>query len=95
MKLMSGVGAMLGPYGTVVTVLLTIICGGVYAIFAMWYHWGFAATGHKLVCAIKSVVQFRPEAWAHELKLPFRLRYGLAITGGTLLFLSGLHPFGG
>jgi prepilin peptidase CpaA len=94
-KLMSAVGAMLGPYGAVISVFLAILCGGVYAILAMSYHWGLMATGQKLACATKSVVQFRPEAWAHELKLPFRLRYGLAITGGTLLFLSGLHPFAG
>lgn len=94
-KLMSAVGAMLGPYGAIVSVLLTIVCGGLYAIFAMWYQWGFRVTGRKLACATKSIFRFGPEAWAHELKLPFRLRYSLAITGGTLLFVSGLHPFVG
>ena len=37
----------------------------------------------------------RGSVWSRELALPFKLRYGLAIAAGTLLFQLGIHPFGG
>ena len=94
-KLMGAVGAMVGPYSALIVSLLTILLGGVYALGAMCYQWGVAATGRKLACATHGVLISGGERWTQELKLPFHLRYGLAIVGGTLLFLLGLHPFGG
>ncbi len=94
-KLMGAVGSMVGPYGALVSGLLTILIGGVYALGAMCYQWGVLATGRKLACATQGVFLSGAEGWAQELRLPFRLRYGLAIVGGTLLFLLGLHPFAG
>ena len=94
-KLMGAVGALVGPYGALLSGLLAILIGGVYAVGAMFYQWGVIATGRKLACATQGALLLGGEAWALELRLPFRLRYGLAIVGGTLLFQLGLHPFGG
>jgi prepilin peptidase CpaA len=94
-KLMAAVGAMVGPYGALLSGLLAIMVGGVYALGAMCYQWGFLGTGRKLASAAQGAHFTRGKVWAQELQLPFRLRYGLAITGGTLLFQLGLHPFGG
>jgi prepilin peptidase CpaA len=94
-KLMAAVGAMVGPYGALLSGLLAIIVGGVYAIGAMCYQWGFFNTGRKLAYATHGALLMGGRVWAQELQLPFRLRYGLAIAGGTLLFQLGLHPFRG
>jgi prepilin peptidase CpaA len=94
-KLMAAVGAIMGPYGALLSGLLAIMVGGVYALGAMCYQWGFATTGRKLVYATQGALLMKGKAWTQELALPFRLRYGLAVAGGTLLFKLGLHPFGG
>ena len=94
-KLMAAVGAIMGPYGALLSGLLAIMVGGLYALGAMCYQWGFATTGRKLVYATQGALQMRGKAWSQELALPFRLRYGLAVVGGTLLYQLGLHPFGG
>ena len=94
-KLMAAVGALIGPYGALLSGLLAILVGGLYALGAMCYQWGFATTGRKLVYATQGALQMRGKAWSQELALPFRLRYGLAVAGGTLLYQLGLHPFGG
>lgn len=94
-KLMAAVGAIVGAYGALVSGILAIMVGGVYALSAMCYQWGFVATGRKLALAIYGALLTRGSVWPQDLQLPFRLRYGLAIAGGTLLFQSGLHPFAG
>jgi prepilin peptidase CpaA len=94
-KLMAAVGAIMGPYGALLSGLLAIMVGGLYALGAMCYQWGFATTGRKLVYATQGALLMGGKAWTQELALPFRLRYGLAVAGGTLLFKLGLHPFGG
>lgn len=94
-KLMAAVGAMVGPYGALLSGVLAITVGGVYALGAMCYQWGFFGTGRKLASAAQGALLTGGKVWAQELQLPFRLRYGLAIAGGTLLFQLGLHPFGG
>jgi prepilin peptidase CpaA len=93
-KLMAAIGAIMGPYGALLSGLLAIMVGGLYALGAMCYQWGFATTGRKLLCATQGVLLMGGKAWTLELALPFRLRYGLAVAGGTLLFVLGLHPFG-
>jgi prepilin peptidase CpaA len=93
-KLMGAVGAIVGPQGALATVFLTIMIGGVYAVSAMSYQWGIRATARKLIYATHGAFLHGPEEWSKELGLPFRLRYGLAITGGTLLYTLGVHPFG-
>ena len=93
-KLMGAVGAMVGPYGAFISGLLAILVGGAYAVTAMCYQWGIAGTGRKMAHALQGVLS-GGEGWTQELKLPFHLRYGLAIVGGTLLFLLGVSPFGG
>lgn len=92
-KLMGAVGAIVGPYGAFAAGLLTVLIGGIYAFSAMCYEWGIAATARKLVFATHGAFFRGPEEWSNELRLPFRLHYGVAIVGGTLLFLAGLHPF--
>ncbi|MBU6481266.1 MAG: prepilin peptidase [Nitrospirae bacterium] len=94
-KLMAAVGALVGPYGALLSGLLTIVVGGVYALGAMCYQWGFVTTSQKLASAAQGALLTGGRVWIQELQLPFRLRYGLAIAGGTLLFQLGLHPFGG
>lgn len=94
-KLMAAVGAMIGPSGALISAVLAIVVGGVYALGALCFQWGLIGAGRKLVSAIQGSVLVGGKAWTQELALPFRLRYGLAIAGGTLLFQLGLHPFGG
>jgi prepilin peptidase CpaA len=94
-KLMAVVGAFVGPYGVLVSAWLAIVVGGMYAVGAMGYHWGCAMAGRKLVHAAYGAILVGGSDWTKELQLPFRLRYGLAVAGGTLLFQMGLHPFGG
>jgi prepilin peptidase CpaA len=94
-KLMAAVGSFVGAYGALSCAWLAFVVGGVYAIAAMIYQWGFAAAGQRLVSAACGVVWAGGSTWTRELELPFKLRYGFAIAGGTLLFLAGLHPFGG
>jgi len=93
-KLMAAIGAIVGPYGALLSGLLAIMVGGAYAVGAMCYQWGFATTGRKLAYATQGAFLVGGMAWTQELTLPFRLRYGLAVAGGTLLFELGLHPFG-
>jgi prepilin peptidase CpaA len=94
-KLMAAVGAMVGPYGALISALLAILVGGLYALGAMCYEWGLLNAARKLAFATYGALLMGGKLWAQELQLPFRLRYGLAIAGGTLLFQLGLHPFGG
>ncbi len=93
-KLMAAIGALVGPAGALLSGLLAIMIGGVYAVGAMCYQWGLVAAGRKLLCAAQGAFLTGGKVWAEELRLPFRLRYGVAIAGGTLLFELGLHPFG-
>ena len=92
-KLMAAVGAIVGPYGALLSAVLAIVVGGVYALGAMCYQWGLAATGRNLASAAYGAFVTGGKEWGQELQLPFRLRYGLAVAGGTLLFVLGLHPF--
>lgn len=94
-KLMAAIGGFVGLYGVLSCAWLAMILGGVYAIGALGYQWGLAAAGQRLVYAAYGAVMIGGSAWSRELALPFKLRYGLAIAAGTLLFQLGLHPFGG
>jgi len=94
-KLMAAIGAFVGVYGVLSCAWIAMIIGGIYAIGAMGYQWGVAAAGQRLVYAAYGAVLVGGSAWSRELALPFKLRYGLAIAAGTLLFELGLHPFGG
>jgi len=94
-KLMAAVGAIMGPYGALLSGLLAMMVGGLYALVAMCYQWGFVSTGRKLGDATVGFFLMGGKGWGQDLALPFRLRYGLAVAGGTLLFELGLHPFGG
>ena len=46
-KLMGAVGAMVGPFGALVSGLMAFLVGGVYALGAMCYEWGAANTGES------------------------------------------------
>ena len=94
-KLLAAIGAFVGVYGVLSCAWLAMIIGGIYAIGAMCYQWGLAATGQRLIYAAYGAVVVGGSAWSRELALPFKLRYGLAIAAGTLLFQVGLYPFGG
>jgi prepilin peptidase CpaA len=94
-KLMAAVGAMVGPYGALLSGFLSIMVGGAYAFGAMVYEWGLVTTARKLAFAMHMTLLTGGMAWGENLQLSFRLRYGLAIAAGTLLFIFGVHPFRG
>ncbi|MCD6052478.1 MAG: peptidase prepilin type [Verrucomicrobia bacterium] len=93
-KLMAAVGALVGPSGALLCGFLAILVGGVYALGAMCYQWGVVGAGRRLVFASREAFLTQGSDWARQLQLPFRLRYGIAVAGGTLLFELGIHPFG-
>jgi len=94
-KLMGAVGAIVGAYGALISGILAIMVGGIYALGAMCYQWGFLNTGRRLIHAVQGIFLMGATSFSQELALPFRLRYGLAIAVGTLLFSLGFHPFVG
>ncbi|MDR4469971.1 MAG: A24 family peptidase [Nitrospira sp.] len=94
-KLMAAIGAIAGLSGVLSVAALSVLVGGVYALGAMSYQWGLAVTSRKLVGATYGALVTGGETGIQELRLPFKLRYGLAIAAGTLLFLGGVQPFGG
>ena len=94
-KLMAAIGSIVGPAGALSVSILSVLAGGLYALGAMTYQWGLAATSRKLAFATYGAFVTGGATGVGELQLPFKLRYGLAIAAGTLLFLLGLSPFGG
>lgn len=86
-KLMAAIGSMLGPSGALSVAALSVLAGGVYALGAMAYQ--------KLAFATYGAFLTGGATGLGNLQLPFKLRYGLAIAAGTLLFLAGVQPFGG
>ncbi len=94
-KLIAAIGSILGPSGAFSVAVLSVLAGGVYALGAMGYQWGIATTSKKLAFATYGAFVTGGSTGMGNLQLPFRLRYGLAIAAGTLLFLGGIQPFGG
>lgn len=94
-KLMAAIGSMVGPSGVLSVAVLSALTGGLYALCAMSYQWGLATTSKKLAFATYGACVTGGVTGMENLRLPFRLRYGLAIAVGTLLFLAGVQPFGG
>lgn len=94
-KLMATIGSILGPFGALSVAALSVLAGGVYALGAMGYQWGLVATSRKLAFATYGAFVTSGATGVGNLQLPFKLRYGLAIAAGTLLFLGGVQPFGG
>ena len=94
-KLMAAIGSIVGPAGALSVSILSVLAGGLYALGAMTYQWGLAATSRKLAFATYGAFVTGGATGVGELQLPFKLRYGLAIAAGTLLFLLGLSPFEG
>lgn len=94
-KLMAAIGSLLGPSDVLSVALLSVMAGGVYALSAMGYQWGIPATGRKLAFVTYGALMTYGSTGVGGLQLPFKLRYGLAIAVGTLLFLGGIQPFGG
>jgi len=94
-KLMAAIGSIVGPSGALSITLLSVLAGGVYALGAMTYQWGLAGTSKKLAFSAYGAFVSAGLAWSGDIQLPFKLRYGLAIAAGTLLFLGGIQPFGG
>ena len=94
-KLMAAIGSIVGPTGALSVAILSVLAGGLYALGAMTYQWGIAATSKKLAFATYGAVVTGGATGVGDLQLPFKLRYGLAIAAGTLLFLAGIQPFGG
>lgn len=94
-KLMAAIGSILGPFGVLSVAALSAVAGGIYALAAMGYQWGLAATSRKLVFVSYGALVTCGATGVGGLQLPFKLRYGLAIAAGTLLFLGGIQPFGG
>lgn len=94
-KLMAAVGAIVGPSSALSIAILSVLAGGIYALGAMTYQWGPVGTSKKLAYSAYGAFVTGGLAWSGDIQLPFKLRYGLAIAVGTLLFLGGIQPFGG
>lgn len=94
-KLMAAIGSIVGPSGALSVAILSVLAGGVYALGALTYQWGIAATSKKLAFAAYGAVMTGGATGVGDLQVTFKLRYGLAIAVGTLLFLLGLSPFEG
>lgn len=94
-KLMAAIGSIIGATGVLSVALLSVLMGGLYALGAMSYQWGLTATSRKLAFAAYGTFITGGSTGVKSLQLPFKLRYGLAIAAGTLLFLGGIQPFGG
>mgnify|MGYP001353849302 CR=1 FL=1 len=94
-KLMAAIGTIVGPASVLSVAVLSVLVGGLYALGAMTYQWGLAGTSKKLVGVTYGALVTGGTTGVGELRLPFKLRYGLAIAAGTLLFLAGVQPFGG
>jgi prepilin peptidase CpaA len=94
-KLMAAIGAILGSSGVLSVAILSVLVGGVYALGAMSYLWGLATISRKLAWVTYGALVTSGATGVGELRLPFKLRYGLAIGTGTLLYLGGFQPFGG
>jgi prepilin peptidase CpaA len=94
-KLLAAVGTLVGPYGALVSGIFAMVIGGAYALCAMWYRWGSSEMITRLAVAGQGALLKGGTSWMQDLALPFRLRYGLAIAAGTLLFQLGLYSFGG
>lgn len=94
-KLMAAIGAIVDPAGALSVAILSVLAGGLYALCAMTYQWGLATTSKKLAFATYGTFMTGGATGIGDLQLPFKLRYGLAIAVGTLLFLLWLSPFGG
>lgn len=94
-KLVAAIGSILGPAAVVSVAALSVLAGGIYALSVMSYQWGILATSRKLACATYGTLASGRLSGAGDFHLPYRLRYGLAIAVGTLLFLGGVQPFGG
>lgn len=92
-KLMAAIGSILGSSGVLSVAALSALVGGGYALVAMSYHWGLVATSRKLTFVTCGALLTCGATGGRELQLPFKLRYGLAIAVGTLLFLGGVQPF--
>lgn len=92
-KLMGAVGSFLGIKGVFVAALFTMAIGGLYAIFLMILHWQY---GRKILSSFKdnlvSLALTRrftpsPTSEAVETASKPKLCYGLAIAGGTFLYM--------
>ena len=94
-KLMAAIGSIIGTTGVLSVALLSVLAGGLYALGAMSYQWGLSVTSRKLALAAYGAFVTGGSIGVGDLRLPFKLRYGLAIAAGTLLFLGGVQPFGG
>lgn len=94
-KLVAGIGSIVGPAGIVSVAALSVLAGGIYALGVMGYQWGIVAASRKLAYATYGTLASGGSTGAGDFQLPYRLRYGLAIAVGTLLFLGGVQPFGG
>ena len=94
-KLMAAIGSIIGVTGALSVALLSVLVGGLYALGAMTYQWGVAATFRRLAFAAYGAIMTGGSTGMGDLQLPFKLRYGLAIATGTLLVVLGVHPFGG
>lgn len=94
-KLMAVVGSFLGPRGVLYAAMLTGLLGGIYAVAAMASCWGLRATVQQIV-AMLTTLSFPQEGTLSSTKrAPFRLRYALVISLGTLLSMMANRAFGG
>lgn len=91
-KLMGAVGCILGPKGVLVASVLTALFGGVYAVFIILisgrypYIKGFLLRHWITLKAYLCTGHFVPIEASEAAELP-KLRYGVAIALGTLMYV--------
>ena len=89
-KLMGAVGAILGPKGVFIASLLTALMGGIYVLIILFANRDFAKgfiRRHAITLKTFFLTrQFMPIPAPKDEKQP-KLRYGVAIAMGTLLYV--------
>jgi prepilin peptidase CpaA len=94
-KLMAAVGSFLGPRGVLYAAMLTGLLGGVYAVAAMASCWGLRATVQQIVAMLTTLSFPQEDTLSSTKRAPFRLRYALVISLGTLLSMMANQALGG
>lgn len=88
-KLMAAVGAVLGPWPTLIAVVMTLLCGGLIALTYIGLRGGLGAMVRRYGCMAMLLAQrqaqYLPPAGDEAAAL--RFPYALAIASGTALTL--------
>jgi prepilin peptidase CpaA len=96
LKLMVAIGAFTGPFNWIVVFMITSILGGVLALALLLYRGQLGRTLGNVIFILRELLHLRaPYRARPDLDVAHpgavRLPHGVAIAGGTLLFLAFNH----